>query len=96
MNFSERMTQDRRLMILRLLAESDDHAATEPLLWNALSRARATLDQIRGDIAWLREQELVRTDEIAGIQVAIATQRGLDVAAGRASVPGVRRPFLED
>lgn len=41
---------------------------------------------------WLAEQGLVRTEELeAGVLVAAITERGLDVAGGRAVVPGVRR-----
>jgi hypothetical protein len=48
------------------------------------------------DLAWLHEQGLTRNEKIYDIVVARITRRGADVAAGRATVPGVHKPSLED
>jgi hypothetical protein len=50
-------------------------------------------DQIKTAITWLEEQDLVgvRTLE-SGSLVAAITQRGVDVAYGMLTVPGVQRP----
>jgi hypothetical protein len=94
LTFAERIIQDRRLVILRLLERTPCYSANESLLDLALEDFghRASRDQVRGDLAWLAEQELVTTEEIAGVMIALATRRGLDVARGKAIVPGVRRP----
>ncbi len=94
MTFAERIAQDRRLVILRLLERTSGYSANESLLDLALEDFghRSSGDQVRGDLAWLAEQQLVITEEIGGITIAIATRRGLDVARGKAIVPGVRRP----
>jgi hypothetical protein len=48
---------------------------------------------VRSEIAWLAEQGLATSDELpGGLLVATLTERGSDVASGRASVPGVQRP----
>lgn len=93
-SFTQRLAEDRRLVILRLLAEAPGYAGNESIL----HRAAATFghvvsrDVIRTDLSWLAEQGLVVVEEIASIMVATVTQRGLDVAAGTATVPGVQRP----
>ena len=47
---------------------------------------------MNADVAWLEEQGLVSREDLGGIIVVKITQRGLDVAEGRAIVPGVKRP----
>jgi hypothetical protein len=95
MSFAQHVTEDRRLSLLLLLAESPAYEANEHLLRSALEASfghAATLDQVNTDLAWLHEQGLVESREIAGVRIARATDRGLDAAAGRAIVPGVKRP----
>lgn len=58
---------------------------------------RATLDQVRGALAWLRAQDLVVLQNgQAGTVSAMISQAGLDAAQGRSRVPGVRRPIHLD
>jgi len=55
-------------------------------------------DAMRTQLAWLSEQGLLKistVDDAGSLQVAKITARGVDVAAGRAVVPGVRRPDPE-
>lgn len=49
-------------------------------------------DQVKGDLAWLQEQQLVTVEVVESVHIATLTTRGADVAAGRAVVPGVKRP----
>ena len=85
---------DRRLMILRLLAEAPDYRANTYLLASALSSMGHAVgaDRQRTDLAWLDEQGLVARETVGGIAIARLSERGADVAAGRAVTPGVRRP----
>ncbi len=94
MTYAERITRDRRLLILRLLDSASDDRASECLLNNALDDFghHASADQLRADLAWLNEQGLVETEDIADVIIATATRRGLDVAQRRATVPGVGHP----
>lgn len=98
MSYRDILAQDRRLRILRLLADTDGYSSSEPPLAQALPSLGHQVghDVLRGDIAWLDEQGLVSTRELGELVVATLTTRGLDVAAGRARHPGVRRPGPED
>ncbi len=93
-DYVRRVAEDRRLSILLLLAEAPGGRSNEALLQAALPiyGHDPSLDIIRGDLAWLAEQGLVTTDEPAGLVVARVTARGEDAAAGRARVPGVKKP----
>lgn len=92
--FATHISEDRRLVILRLLAELACYCANSSVLAMALGSYghAASRDQVKTDLRWLEEQGLVQVQDIASVLVATATERGLDVAAGRATVPGVKRP----
>lgn len=95
MNYREHLASHLRLTILRVLAEAPGCKANSSILFNAADAlgVPATRDQVRAEIAWLEEQRLVTSEEaMPGLVVATATERGLDVAAGRATHPGVQRP----
>ncbi|WP_422097005.1 ArsR family transcriptional regulator [Variovorax sp.] len=92
--FSSFLAEDRRLVILRVLADMPAYRTNSFLLNTLLAKwgHEPSTDQIKGDIAWLQEQGLVTFDDVEGVYVATLTTRGADVAAGRAVVPGVKRP----
>lgn len=94
MNFSEFEAQDRRLVLLRALEHAAQYRANAMLLrryGEALGHV-ISADRMEQDLSWLREQGLIETEDNAGLTVATLTMRGLDVATGRATVPGVQRP----
>ncbi|ADU99817.1 hypothetical protein [Alicycliphilus denitrificans] len=93
-NFSTFLAEDRRLVILRVLAELPAYRTNSFLLHTLLAKwgHEPSTDQVKGDLAWLREQQLVTVDDVEGVYIATLTTRGADVAAGRAMVPGVKRP----
>ncbi len=84
----------RRCAPLRFLAEDADYAMNTSLLQSALDAVGhgVSRDCVNGDAAWLEEQGLVFCEDLGGLIVVKITQRGLDVAEGRAVVPGVKRP----
>lgn len=95
MSYRDHFAAHLRLTILRVLAEAPGYKANSSILTSAADGlgVPATRDQVRGEIAWLQEQRLLTSEEPAsGLVVATATERGLDVAAGRATHPGVQRP----
>lgn len=94
MSFAKLMLEDRRLVVLRLLSEAPGYSANESILHAALEDwgHQASRDQVRGDLLYLEEQGCLATEDESGILVVTANQRGLDAAAGRARVPGVKRP----
>jgi DNA-binding GntR family transcriptional regulator len=47
---------------------------------------------VKAELAWLEEQGLITNENLKGTQVATITQRGIDVATGQATHPGVKRP----
>lgn len=95
MSFAAHLTAQRRLRLLQLLHATSDYGAADALLYAALpdEGLAASLDQVRGDLAWLAEQQLVDYDRARAI--ARLTARGIDVSLGRAEVPGVARPRPE-
>ncbi len=93
-DFSTYLAEDRRLVILRVLADMPAYRTNSFLLQTLLGKwgHAPSADQVKGDIAWLQEQDLLTFEDVEGVYVATLTTRGADVAAGRAMVPGVKRP----
>lgn len=93
-DFAERVAMHRRLALLQTLAAAPGSRANEALLQEVLESAglSCSRDQVRTDLAWLRDQRFVVLDRVADVYVAAITQAGQDVAAGRTTVPGVARP----
>lgn len=92
---SERWREHLRLSILRVLAEAPGYSANDSLMTDVLRDDlgfACTRDQVRTELDWLAEQGLAVVTITAGIRIATATARGTDVAAGHASVSGVKRP----
>jgi Fe2+ or Zn2+ uptake regulation protein len=85
-----------RLTLLRLLSEQPGYKSNSSVLTqaaDAVAGFTATRDQVKTELAWLAEQGLVtNTQVIDGLLVATLTERGGEVATGRAVVPGVQKP----
>ena len=83
--FAEILREDRRICLLRSLGCVPERRASHLVLHEVLDSLGhgVSRDQLLADLAWLAEQGLV-------------TPRGLDVALGRAVVPGVKRPLPGD
>lgn len=94
MPFKKFEEEDRRLVILRSLAEDQDYTVNSSILQQALEvwGHKVSRDRLHSDIAWLNEQGLLTYEEVSSVYVAKITQRGLDVSQGTAAVPGVKRP----
>lgn len=96
MNFQTTLTEDRRLSLLLVLAETPGYSANAFLLRDAIGSIYghlASVDQVRVDLAWLAEQGMVAARTTGDVTLATLTTRGADVAAGRATVPGVKKPL---
>lgn len=94
MSFDTHLREHRRLIILRSLGEANGRLNSS-VLQDACNHfgITSTRDDVRTDCAWLKEQGLVRLDDLTPtVQLVELTERGADVAEGRARVPGVRRP----
>lgn len=96
MSFQQTITEDRRLSLLLVLAQTPGYSANAFLLRDAIGQIyghSASIDQVVGDIAWLAEQGLVESRLVSDVTLATLTTRGADAAAGRANVPGVKKPM---
>ncbi|KEQ19181.1 VpaChn25_0724 family phage protein [Endozoicomonas numazuensis] len=87
--------EDQRLVILRTLA--DDMAglqANESVLQTVLKAYGHDISRVLvvSHMKYLEELDLLSLNDISGILIATLKSRGEDVAAGRATVPGVKRP----
>jgi hypothetical protein len=94
MSFEDLVTEDMRLVILKALYEDADYSHNEHVIKSALGLLghKVSSDRVRTELAWLKEQALVETREVSGVIIAKLTRRGADVAQGRTTVPGVKRP----
>jgi Fe2+ or Zn2+ uptake regulation protein len=94
MKYSDYLAQHARITILRLLVEQPGYEANCAILADALPELGINVGRefVRRQVDWLAEAELVTTRDVGDLVVARASERGLDVAAGRLSVRGVKRP----
>lgn len=94
MSFKDLLTQDIRLVILRTLAETNGYSCNESIIHAILAKFGHTVsrDQVKTQLSWLKEQGLLDLEEVVDVYVATISQRGVDVATGAATVPGVKRP----
>jgi hypothetical protein len=98
MNLADILRADRRLVILRILAEVPEYELNDSVIATGLGSIGHSVsrDVVATELVWLEEQSLVTIDraEAASKTLLIAklTARGHDVQAGRATVPGVARP----
>lgn len=92
--FNQHLRAARRLAILQLLAGAPTRSASSVTLHAALPSLgiASSRDDVATDLAWLREQDLAKLEQFDQAMIATLTGRGDDVAAGRATVPGVARP----
>lgn len=94
MSFAEIQAADRRLCILKLLADDQDYAINDRIMKTALASLGhgVSSDLVRAEYDWLQELGLVTVEDLGALSVARITTRGMDVANGHATVPGVARP----
>ncbi|MDA8230357.1 MAG: ArsR family transcriptional regulator [Magnetospirillum sp.] len=90
------LREERRLAALKVLTKAPGRSANAYVLHRALTSLGhpCALDQVRTELAWLAEQGLLAAEDLGnGMVVATLTQRGADVGAGLARVPGVAEPY---
>lgn len=92
--YNELIDADRRLVMLRVLVEDAGYSQNEYVIQTCLEALghNVSQDRLRTDLAWLAEQGLITVETVANVRVARLTGRGADVAEGRTTVPGVKRP----
>lgn len=94
MTYAVHYAEHLRLALLRALLDCPQYQANSSILTDLVAAVglSATRDQVRVAVAWLTEQGLTRHDDLGGLYVVWLTERGEDVARGRATTPGVRKP----
>ena len=95
MAYAALLQADIRLVILRTLAELPANRGNSSVLCSILDAKyghAVTRDKVKTELRWLEEQGLVTIEEAGSVLVATLTERGADVASGRARVDGVKRP----
>ncbi len=94
MGYAATLEEHRRLAVLIHLSACLDYASNSEILFDVVNGVGITTsrDQLTETLAWLREQDMVSIEDHEGFLIVEATARGVDVAQGRALVPGVRRP----
>lgn len=87
-------TEHRRLAILKHLARAAGYTSNGSILRDVLNGVGVptTTDQLITAMAWLDEQELAVMTDHGDFVVMTATARGVEVAEGNATHPGVKRP----
>ena len=92
--FTKLITEDRRLAILRFLAEDKGYSLNTSVLKDALVAIghSVTRDEVETQAAWLAEQGLVEVSGVGPVNVVKLMARGAEAAEGLARVPGVKRP----
>lgn len=92
--FEQVVTENRRLEILGILKEDPGYETNAGIIQGSLGwlGLQTSMDRVRTDLAWLKEQGLVTLSEVGGVQLAKITQQGLDCARGLSRIPGVARP----
>lgn len=93
----EVFVKNRRLAILRFLAEDQDYSLNTSVLQSALAAIGhgVSRDVVEADTAWLAEQGLATMERLDSLPVTVLriSARGMDVARGVATHPGVDRPL---
>jgi hypothetical protein len=83
-----------RIAILRALNDDPGKAGNESLLVDLVQAVHisADRDQVRDELLWLHERNLVQANVVRGSMVALLTERGAMVAEGKRTEEGVKRP----
>lgn len=94
MKYNTFLVEDRRLLILRMLAGQPDYTLNDGLLMRGLERLghRVTRAALLDDLDWLVARNLV-TLEVLSEQMTRTelAEQGLEVAEGKRVVGGIRR-----
>lgn len=92
--YADFLREDQRLALLRLLAELPSYRSNSSVLVGFMRQWGHDMsrDQVKTELTWLGEQGLLKIEDLDAVLVVELTERGADVAAGRAKQPGVKRP----
>ncbi len=92
--FAEKLTEDRRLVLLRLLSEQNGQTANSSVLTMGLNHLGIVVErhQVVDDLRHLQLHGLIQLEQvIETVYVARLLGRGEDVVSGLLTVAGVSR-----
>lgn len=95
MSFANHLKEDMRLVLLRLLHELPQYRSNSSVLVSGLDRFGHSFsrDQVKTELHWLTDQGLIELEnDLGSVLVVKLTERGADVATGRITTYGVKRP----
>lgn len=88
------MTEQQRLVILRILTEVTARTTNSSIIYNLLAKygVPTSKDKVKTELGWLQEQGLVTLERVDDLLIATLTGRGNDVAKGLVEIDGVATP----
>ncbi|WP_314338899.1 ArsR family transcriptional regulator [Acinetobacter guillouiae] len=95
MSFENKLKEEMRLVMLRLLNELPSYRGNSSTLNSGLSHwgLGYSRDQVKTELYWLKDQGCVEIElDNPVVLVVKLTERGQDVAEGRQRLPGIQRP----
>lgn len=96
-SYFEHLKHDRRLVILKLLRQTGGSGNDSVLLEGVrfVGHGGVTRDDIRADMEFLKARGAVTVEYFnETVMVARITERGIDCAAGRVEIEGVKKPTI--
>lgn len=97
-SYRDVLSQDLRLVILRILKEDDDHRVNSSILQtvaNARAGHNASRAAIEAELDYLESIGAVSLEREGPVTIATLTARGEDHVLRRARLPGVKTPSLD-
>lgn len=90
----DHITEHRRLAILRHLSDVSEYTSNGSILIDIMrGLGIATTDgDMTSALIWLDDNDLIERVDHGHVVIATATARGIDVAKGIVTYPGVQRP----
>lgn len=95
MSFANALKEEMRLVMLRLLNELPSYRGNSSTLHSGLDRYGLSFsrDQVKTELYWLKDQDCISIElDEPSVVVVKLTERGQDIATGRTTVPGIKRP----
>ena len=93
-DFIQLINEDQRLCIVRTLDEMPSMSANCSILQQGLEiyAHHISRDKVHTHLNWLEENGIVSLKQVHSSKITTLTQRGIDIAKGRVSQPGIKRP----
>lgn len=93
LDYADTLRRARRRVILEILADTPDGQSGELFIEPVLNsrRIRSDRDQVRTELAWLRDQGLVDIEDVAGDMYATILAGGRAIAEAKRVHPDIEK-----